>query len=61
MRVAAREVREGNAQGMISAGNTGACMAIAKTVIEAHGGTIEAHSIVGQGTTITIDLPTDPS
>jgi glycerol-3-phosphate acyltransferase PlsX len=33
MRVAAREVREGRAQGMISAGNTGACMAVAKTVM----------------------------
>ncbi len=33
VRVAAREVRDGNAQGMISAGNTGACMAIAKTVM----------------------------
>jgi glycerol-3-phosphate acyltransferase PlsX len=33
VRVAAREVREGRAQGMISAGNTGACMAVAKTVM----------------------------
>ena len=33
VRVAAREVRDGKAQGMISAGNTGACMAIAKTVM----------------------------
>ena len=31
--VAAREVREGRAQGVISAGNTGACMAIVKTIL----------------------------
>jgi phosphate acyltransferase len=33
IRVAARLVREGEAQGLISAGNTGAAMAIAKTVL----------------------------
>ena len=33
VRVAAREVRDGRAHGMISAGNTGACMAVAKTVM----------------------------
>jgi len=33
IRVAARAVREGRAQGLVSAGNTGACMAIAKTVL----------------------------
>src|SRR5690606_5613117 len=33
VRVAARAVREGRAHGLISAGNTGACMAIAKTVL----------------------------
>ncbi|MEZ5363489.1 MAG: phosphate acyltransferase PlsX [Bryobacterales bacterium] len=33
VRVAAREVRDGHAHGMISAGNTGACMAVAKTVM----------------------------
>lgn len=31
--VAARQVREGNASGIISAGNTGACMAIVKTIL----------------------------
>ena len=31
--VAARQVREGRAQGIISAGNTGACMAIVKTIL----------------------------
>lgn len=33
IRVAARAVREGKAQGLVSAGNTGACMAISKTVL----------------------------
>ncbi len=31
--VAARQVRDGRAQGVISAGNTGACMAIVKTIL----------------------------
>lgn len=31
--VAAREVREGRAQGLVSAGNTGACMVISKTIM----------------------------
>lgn len=31
--VAARQVREGHASGVISAGNTGACMAIVKTIL----------------------------
>lgn len=31
--VAARQVRDGNASGVISAGNTGACMAIVKTIL----------------------------
>ncbi len=42
-------------------GGRGLGLAISKTAIEAHGGTIEAHSTVGHGTTITIDLPTEPS
>lgn len=42
-------------------GGRGLGLAISKTAIEAHGGTIVAHSTVGQGTTITIDLPTEPS
>ena len=33
LHVAARQVREGAAQGLVSAGNTGACMAISKTIM----------------------------
>lgn len=33
-------------------------LAIAKSLVEAHGGTIEAHSPPGGGTTIRFDLPT---
>lgn len=47
------------AGGTAPSGGRGLGLAIAKTVIEAHEGTIEARSTVGQGTTITIELPTD--
>lgn len=36
---------------------SGLGLAIAKKLVEAHGGTIRARSEVGQGTTITIELP----
>lgn len=35
-------------------------LAIARRLVEAHGGTISATSSVGQGTTFTIDLPRTP-
>lgn len=47
--------------GRAPSGGRGLGLAISKTVIEAHGGTIDVHSTVGRGTTITIDVPADPS
>ncbi|MBA2693117.1 MAG: HAMP domain-containing histidine kinase [Rubrobacter sp.] len=38
-------------------GGSGLGLPIAKTIIEAHGGTLEAHSKPGEGTTMTIRLP----
>lgn len=40
---------------------TGLGLAIARSIIEAHNGKISADSIVGQGTTITICLPAQPT
>jgi two-component system sensor histidine kinase/response regulator len=44
-----------NQRGM---GGTGLGLTLAKRIVEAHGGRIEAHSRVGQGTSITVTLPT---
>jgi signal transduction histidine kinase len=40
-------------------GGSGLGLAIAKSIIEAHAGTIEASSVVGHGTTMKITLPFD--
>ena len=40
--------------------HSGLGLAITKQLIHAHGGTIEAQSLVGKGTTFTIELPEQP-
>ena len=40
---------------------SGLGLAIARAIVEAHGGTITAESTVGKGTTISITLPALPS
>ena len=54
-RVFDRFYRAGDSHGM------GLGLAIAKDLIEAHGGTIQAQSEVGLGTTIECRLPISPS
>jgi two-component system phosphate regulon sensor histidine kinase PhoR len=41
-------------------GGTGLGLAIVKHLVEAHGGVVRAESILGQGTTITINFPAGP-
>jgi two-component system OmpR family sensor kinase len=38
-------------------GGAGLGLAIANGIVRRHGGTIEAHSVLGQGTTVTVSLP----
>jgi two-component system phosphate regulon sensor histidine kinase PhoR len=43
------------------AGGTGLGLAIVRHLVEAHGGEVDAESIVGQGTTISVTFPSPPS
>jgi signal transduction histidine kinase len=42
-------------------GGVGLGLALAKRIVEAHGGTLEARSTLGMETTMTISLPASPS
>jgi signal transduction histidine kinase len=42
-------------------GGTGLGMAIVRTIVEEHGGTVRLQSAPGRGTTVTLDLPAAPS
>jgi signal transduction histidine kinase len=39
---------------------TGLGMAIARSVIDLHGGELTIHSVIGQGTRVTARLPVEP-
>ena len=41
-------------------GGTGLGLAIVRHLVEAHGGSVRAESVVGQGTTITVHFPSKP-
>jgi two-component system phosphate regulon sensor histidine kinase PhoR len=42
-------------------GGTGLGLAIVKAIVQAHGGTVEAQSAVGTGSTFELKLPFEPT
>jgi signal transduction histidine kinase len=44
----------------VTGSGAGLGLAIVKVIVEAHGGTVSAQSVPGQGTTITVSLPASP-
>ena len=47
----------GDASRQQQADESGLGLAIARSIVEAHGGTLQAESVLGKGTTFTIELP----
>jgi len=43
-----------------AAGGTGLGLAIVRHAVERHGGSVRVHSILGEGTTFTVELPVQP-
>jgi signal transduction histidine kinase len=49
----------GRARGGTARPGTGLGLFIARSIVEAHGGTLDVHSQPGQGSTFSVSLPVD--